>query len=149
MALFNFGKKKSAPASKPEPKSVPEILWTKSFTQSGTFKGYRRINLSRYFHEEVDKSIGYFEKQGYNLKGSTVQLTCIRFDKGRDDGCRVDIYVNEKLLGTIWQSDQQAWSMLTENEIDKVHVRIEDTMPGCTDPNIVHTRVYLFIHSPA
>lgn len=147
MALFNFGKKKTTPA--PAPKAGPEMLWSKEFTQSGTFKGYRKIKLSRYYHEEIDKNVSYFEKHNYDMKGRTIQLICTRFDKKRKDGCRIDLRVDGKLLGTVWQDDEQQWPMLTEYDFDKVHVRIEDTWPGCTDPAIVHTKVYLFVHYPA
>lgn len=147
MSLFNFGKKKTAPASAPDP--VPEVLWSKEFKQSGTFKGYRRIKLSRYFHEEIDKNVTYFEQYNYDMKGRTIQLTCTRFDKKRQDGSRIDVRVDGKLLGTVWQNDEQQWPMLTEYDFDKVHVRIEDTWPGCTDPSIVHTSVHLFVHYPA
>jgi hypothetical protein len=147
MALFNFGKKKAK--SSTAPAAEPEVLWSKEFTQSGTFKGYRRIKPSRYFHEEIDKSVSYFEEHGYNMKGRTIQLICVRFDRKRPDGCRIDLRVDGMLLGSIWQSDDEQWPMLTEYEFDKVHVRIEDTWPGCTDPRIVHTKVWLFVHYPA
>lgn len=142
MALFRR-KQKTAPA-----KNEPVVLWNKTFTQSGSFRGFRRIRLSRYFHEEIDKNVSYFGKQNYDMKGRTIQLTCIRFDSNRKDGCRIDLRVDGMLLGSVWQNDEQ-WSMLTESDFDKVHVRIEDTMPGCTDPRIVHTKVHLFIHYPA
>lgn len=144
MALFNFGKKKSKAA--PANKQAPEILWSKSYTQSGTFKGYRRIKLSRYFHEVIDENLAFFEQQGYDMKGRTIQLTCLRFDKERSDGCSINVYVDDMLVGSVWQSDERSWQMLTENKIDKAHVRIEDTWPGCTDPRIVHTNVFLFVH---
>lgn len=147
MALFNFGKKKSEPA--PASKAEPEIIWSKEFTQSGTFKGYRRIRLSRYFHEEIDKSVAYFEKHDYDMKNRTIRLDCVRFDRKRPDGCRIDLRVDGRLLGSVWQDDAQQWSMLTECGFDRLHVRIEDTWRGCTDPRIVHTKVWLFVHYPA
>lgn len=140
-----FGKKKKAPA----PSKGPEVLWQKKFTQSGSFKGYRRIRLSRYYHEEIDKSVSYFEKRNYDLTGRTIQLICTRFDKKRKDGSRIDVRVDGKLLGTVWASDEEQWPMLTQYDYDKAYVRIEDTWPGCTDPTIVHTKVYLFVHYPA
>lgn len=135
MALFNFGKKKQEPA--PAPKVESEVLWSKTFTQSDSFRGYRRIRLSRYFHEEIDKNIVYFRDRDYDLKGRTIQLTCTRFDGTRKDGCRIDVRADAKLLGTVWQSDEQQWPMLTEYDFDKVHVRIEDA------------KVHLFVHYPA
>jgi len=146
MALL-FGKKKKKKA--PAPKKGPEVLWIKEFTQSGTYKGYRRIKLSRYFNEEVDKSMAYFVKHDYDMKGRTVQLTCTLFDKSRKDGRRIDVRVDGKLLGTVWQSDDQQWPMLTEYNFDKVYVRVDDTWPDCPpDSPVVHTTAYLFIHYP-
>ena len=144
MSLLFGKKKKKAPA----PSKGPEVLWQKKFTQSGSFKGYRRIRLSRYYHEEIDKSVSYFEKRDYDLTGRTIQLICTRFDKSRKDGRRIDVRVDGKLLGTVWQSDEEQWPMLTQYDYDKAYVRIEDTWPGCTDPTIVHTKVYLFVHYP-
>lgn len=144
MALLFGKKKKKAPA----PSKGPEVLWQKKFTQSGSFKGYRRIRLSRYYHEEIDKSVSYFEKRNYDLTGRTIQLICTRFDKKRKDGSRIDVRVDGKLLGTVWASDEEQWPMLTQYDYDKAYVRIEDTWLGCTDPTIVHTKVYLFVHYP-
>lgn len=132
----------------PAQDEAPKVIWTKTFTQSGTFRGYRRIRPSRYFHEKIDKSIAYFEKSDYSMKGRTIQLTCLQFDKHRPDGHCIDIFADGLLLGTVWQSDEEQWSMLTEYEYDKVYLKIEDTWPGCTDPRIVHTKVYLFAHYP-
>ena len=146
MALFNRKKKPTAPKKQ---QKQPEVLWSRSYPQSGSFRGYRRIRLSRYFHEKIDKSIAYFEKSDYSMKGRTIQLTCLQFDKHRPDGHCIDIFADGLLLGTVWQSDEEQWSMLTEYEYDKVYLKIGDTWPGCTDPSIVHTSVHLFVHYPA
>ena len=146
MALL-FGKKKKKKA--PIQNKGPEVLWQKRFTQSGTYKGYRKIKLSRYYHEEIDKSMAYFAKRDYDMAGRTVQLICTRFDKMRKDGSRIDVRVDGKLLGTVWQSNDEQWSMLTEYAFDKVYVRVDDTWPDCPpDSPIVHTAAYLFVHYP-
>ena len=143
--LFGKKKKKKAPA----PSKGPEVLWQKEFTQSGTYKGYRRIRLSRYYHEEIDKSMAYFAKRDYDMTGRTVQLICTRFDKSRKDGRRIDVRVDGKLLGTVWQSDEEQWPMLAQYDFDKVYVRVDDTWPDCPpDSPIVHTKAYLFVHYP-
>jgi hypothetical protein len=141
MALFKR-KKKPVPA----PQKQPKVLWSRSYPQSGTFRGYRRIRLSRYFHEQIDKTIAFYKKHGYDFKGRTIQLTCTRFDANRPDGCRIDVYADGKLLGSVWQSDGEQWKLLTENEIDKAHVRIEDKAPDVESEYIVTAKAYLFVH---
>ena len=140
--LFSKKKKKS-----PAPKKETGVLWQKEFIQSESYKGYRKIKLSRYYHEQIDKSMAYFVKHNYDMNGRAIKLTCTRFDKDRPDGCRIDVRVAGKLIGTVWQSDEQQWPMLTEYDFDAVYVRIDDTWPDCPpDSHVVHTKAYLFVH---
>lgn len=143
MALFNRKKKPTAPKKQ---QKQPEVLWSRSYPQSGSFRGYRRVRLSRYFHEQIDKTIAFYKKHGYDFKDRTIQLTCTRFDATRPDGCRIDVYADAKLLGSVWQSEDEQWKLLTEHEIDKVHVRIEDKAPDIQSEYIVTAKAFLFIH---
>lgn len=135
MALFGIGKKKAAPA----PKSEPEVLWTKKFTQSGTFRGYRRVQLSTFKREGVSETLAYFKERNNDFKGRTIRLDHIMVPDIFTDGpaYMVEVYVDDMHIGTVFGTNEHRYPMLTEYEFDKVHIKVEDGT------------VYLFVHYPA
>lgn len=136
--------KKPAPAQD----EAPKVIWTKTFTQLGTFRGYRRIRPSRYPHAVIDETVAVLEESEYNMKGREIRLDLIESKEKYNEYKVVKIFVDGMLIGSVFNSDEVQFPMLTEYEYDKVYLRIEDTWPGCTDPRIVHTKVYLFVHYP-
>ena len=149
MALFNIGKKKK-PAPKPkQAKPATKLLWSKTFPQSGSFKGFRRIRLGRYY-EDIDASLQELKKSRYNMKGRTIRLDNIASTDPYNKYKVIKVYVDDKLIGNVFESDAQQYSMLTDYEYDKAHVRVEDTALDVDfdTSGIVTTKVYLFLHYP-
>ena len=118
MALFNFGKKK-APAPQ-QNKVEPVLLWSKTFTQSNSFKGYRRISLSTYNREGVSDTLSYFHDLGNNFKGRTIRLDNIRIPEVFTDGdaFMINVYVDNKPIGTVFGTNEQKFP-----DADRVRIR--------------------------
>ena len=132
MALFKFGKKKQ-----PDPPATePELLWTKTFEQSRSFKGCRRVQLSTFKKDGVAETIAHFKDLGNDFTGRTIRLDHVRvFDEalGRLKGL-VNVYVDDMPIGTVFDTNDYRYPILTDFEYDKAHIRIEDG------------KVLLFVH---
>ena len=145
-----FGKKKKQTAPQPKRSAPsPRLVWSRSFTQSGTFKGYRRIRLSRYRSEEVDATIDGLKRIGYDIKGRTIRLDLYESVDPYNKYKEIRVYVDGYLIGSVFDSDGQQFSMLTDYEYDKVHLRVEDSSPDKSYEHIVTAKAYLFVHYPA
>lgn len=130
MSLFGIGKKK---------KSKAKILWSKKFTQSNGFRGYHRVQLSTFKQEGVADTLAYFEKRGNDFKGRTIRLDHVEIPDVYTTGSAyaVNVYVDDKPIGTVFGTNEYRYPMVTEHEIDKVHIKVEDGT------------VHLFVHYPA
>lgn len=152
MALFNFGKKKTEPAPAPkQPKPGIKKIWSKEFPQAPSFRGFRRIRLSRYRSDAVDKTIGTLKRAKYDLKDRVVRLDLV---EGKEPNSvnpykEIRVYIDDMLIGSVFESDENQFPMLTEYEYDKVHVRIEDSCPDEFIENVVTAKAFLFVHYPA
>lgn len=126
MALFGK-KKKPAPAQ-----SGPELIWEKTFRQSSSFKGFKRIRLTTYNEPGVEESLAFFDG---NFRDRTIQLMHYRLPGVFTDGDAyvVNVYVDAKRIGCVYGRNS-GYDMLTGNDFDKVHVRTDNG------------DVYLFIH---
>lgn len=147
MALFNLGKKKTTTALKTE-KSKYKQLWSKEFTQSSSFKGFRRIRLSRYWSDEIDKTIDTLKRAKYDLKGRTIRLDHVESTGPNYKHREVKVYIDNMLIGSVFESDEIHYPMLTQYEYDKAHIRIEDSVPDQFFENVVTAKAYLFVHYP-
>lgn len=145
--LFLGKKKKKTSAKSAKPKR--ETLWSLTYTQSSSFKGFRKIRLSRYYDEAVDKTIYKLKKQSYNMDNRKIRLECIQSNEQYNKYKVIQVYVDNMLIGSVFNSDKEIFSMLTDYEIDKVHVRIEDSCPDEFIDNVVTARAYLMVHYPA
>lgn len=146
--LFGKKKKKDAPISK-QARPMAKKLWSKEFTQSSTFKGYRRIKLSRFRSDEVDATINGLKRIKYDLKGRTIRLDLYESTERFNEYKEIRVYIDGYLIGSVFNSDETQFSMLTDYEYDKVHLRVEDSAPDQFYDNIVTARAYLFVHYPA
>ena len=115
MALF---KKKPRTTNK-SVQTVTE-LWSKSFPQSGSFKGFRRINLTTYKEDGVADNLAYFEKNGIS-KGQTVQLQCVAGDGWQ----AVNVYVDARRIGCLYSTHSQ-WNMISASNYDKVYAKVDN-----------------------
>lgn len=145
-----FGKKKKKTAPQPKQSNpVPILVWSKAFTQSGTFKGYRKIRLSRYRSDEVDATINGLKKIKYDLKGRTIRLDLMESVDPYNRYKEIKVFVDGYLIGSVFNSDESSFSMLTDYDYDKVHLRVEDSAPDQFYENIVTAKAFLFVHYPA
>ena len=127
-------RKKSKPTA---PDNQPVLIWSKQFSQPGTFKGYRRIKLSTYNDDQVASALKHFAKTAYSFKGCTIRLDNYGLPGvfADHDSHVINVYVDDKKIGYIY--DSTSWyEMLTGYEYDKVYIKVEK-------PD-----VYLFVHYP-
>lgn len=134
MALF---KRKQKPAQRPV--TITSKLFLKEFTQSGTFKGYRRAKLTTYNVDHVQETLAYFAQKGYDFKGCKITLEGLAIEGIFADGLMrvVNVFVDDMLIGCVYDNPgSDRYSMLTEYEYDKVYLLVENS------------EVYLFVHYP-
>ena len=146
-----FGKKKK-PAPAPAPKqSKPKLkkLWSKEYVQASSFRGFRRIKLSRYRSADVDRTIDTLKRAKYDLKGRAIRLDLVESTEAHNEYKEIRVYVDDMLIGSVFESDHSQFPMLTEYEIDKACVRIEDSCPDEFIENVVTAKAFLFVHYPA
>jgi hypothetical protein len=131
MALF-----KKKPKLANIPFQTTTELWTKTFPQSGSFKGFRRIKLTTYGEDLVQDTLAYFAQNGYNFKGCTIKLESLSITGTFTDRLLrvVNVFVDGKRIGCVYDNDAQRYALLANSEYDKVHLRVEDG------------EVYLFVH---
>ena len=149
MALFNFGKKKK---SDPVPELTDEriipkkdILSVQTFTQSKTFRGYRRVRISTNGLDGVEKNQIYFRERGFDFTNSAVQLMTVKANN--DFGKCLRIVVDGRFLGNIYRSgaNDEAFDKVLDKAVDKVYVKLEDTI---IDGQYYGTESYIMMHWP-
>lgn len=106
----------------------PPVIWTKSFPQAGSFRGFKRIKLTTYKEDGVAENLTYFEKNGIS-KGQTIELQCV--DGG--DWKAVNVYIDARRVGCLYDTHTQ-WNMISAPNCDKAYVSIQDG------------EAYLFLH---
>ncbi len=143
-----FGKKKK-PAPVPAPKQTQpkiKLIWSKEFPQAPSFRGFRRIKLSRYRYRAVDKTIDTLKRAKYDLKGRTIRLDLVESYEQYNEYKEVRVYIDDMLIGSVFESDNVHYPMLMEYEYDKACIRIEDSCPDEFIENVVTAKAYLFVH---
>lgn len=115
-----------------------KVIWKKEFPQSGTFRGYRRIKLTTYKEELVSETLAHFRRKGNDFKGSTITLENIAVKDVFVDRLMkvVNVYADGFRIGCVYDGSDDRYSMLTEYEYDKVHLKVEND------------DVFLFVHYP-
>lgn len=142
-----FKKKKTAPAPAPkQAKPKIKLIWSKELIQAPSFRGFRRIKLSRYRYRAVDKTIDTLKRAKYDLKGRTIRLDLVESTEQYNEYKEIRVYIDDMLIGSVFESDNVHYPMLTEYEFDKAHIRIEDSCPDEFIENVVTAKAYLFVH---
>ena len=139
-----FGKKKKAVKPAPSPKPQTKMLWSHTYPQSSTFRGYRRVKMSTYPKDEVFATIDELKRQKYRLKDRTIRLDHVESDEYKV----VNVYIDNMLIGSVFNNNEEAYSMLTDYDIDKAHIRIEDSAPDEFYEYVVTAKAFLFVHYP-
>lgn len=117
-------------AGKPAPAPKQTVLWNKTFRQSDSFKGYKRIKLTTYKEFGVDATLAHFAKKDYNFKNSTIQLQNVRVT-GANDFKAVNVYADAMRIGCTYDTYSSYEDLM--KDIDAVHLKVDGD-------------VYLFVH---
>ncbi len=149
MALFNFGKKKAAPKPQlSEERIIPkkDIVSVQTFTQSKSFRGFRRIKISTYNLDGVEKNLAYFRERGFDFANSAVQVMVVKANN--EEGKCLRIVVDGKFIGNVYKnsSNSEAFEMAVAKKLDKVYVLIEDVI--LDDGKYYGTETYILLHWP-
>lgn len=113
---------------KPKP-TGPVMLWNKTFTQSKSFKGFRRQQLTTYKEPGVEDTLSAWAKKDYNFAGATIQLQCMQLESSQV----INVYVDGQRIGCRYSS-HAFYADLAGREYDAVHLRVDGD------------DVYLFVH---
>lgn len=122
MALFKKKQKPQQAPAKPE----TYVIWHKTYKQSGSFRGFRRVKLAIYNEPGVDDTLAYFKPSGYNFKDRSIQLQCIRSTGVyvNEDMLAVNVFVEGMRIGCVYGTSSY-YDMMTE-KIDKVHLKVDN-----------------------
>lgn len=104
----------------------PTVLFQQGFTQSKSFRGHKRFNVSYYGYKLAEDGIAQFRKSGSNLDGADILLRKCAYDHG----WYVEVIVNGCLLGSVFDhtcNDEQmsVLEKLFRGQVESAHVHIE------------------------
>lgn len=141
MGLF----KKKAPAVQPK-EDIREVIFEQHFTQSRSFKGCKRFNVSYYGYQAAAKGLAAFKAAGSDLTDADILLRGIR----RSDYEFVDVIVNGFLLGsvTVWGDDASAdflHNILFAGKVEKAHIKIDFETIITDTASMQREKIYLFL----
>ena len=145
-----FGKRNAAASSAAPSRNISErVISDREFSQSGTFKGYKRYRLTTYQVPGIADGIEHFRVSGqrrpFDIKrGSQIRLICKEVSGLRANPFGVlEVYVDNNKVGVLYDSNAQYGDLFAE-PFDKVYILIEETT-GCGSA-FDGIEVYLFVH---
>lgn len=117
-------------------KTKETILFRKSFTQSESFKGFRRVKLTTHKEKDVPEALAYFAKSDFDFRQRTITVECKSVPDAYTTGPMkvVNVYVDGKRIGCVYGSVESRYSMLAEYDYDQAHIKVDDG------------DVYLYVH---
>lgn len=149
MSLFR-SKKKNEPEPAPaksEERVIPksDIKYVYTFTQAKSFRGFRRVGISFYGLDGVDKNLTYFGERDYDFTNSAVQIMIVKANN--DVGVCLRIVVDGKFIGNVYKnsSNAEAFDAALDKKLDKAYVKIEDTV---IDGKYYGTEAFIMLHWP-
>ena len=128
---------KDAAKSKPAAKQAGStVIWTKTYNQAKSFKGFKRIRLTTYKERDVDATLSYFAGRNYDFTNSAIQFQYVRVMNGSVIGgfSVVNVYADAKRIGCIYDTNYDNFDLLTKENIDSAYLRVDNG------------DVYLFVH---
>ena len=146
MSFFRRKKSGADPVVIDVVKRERTVLFKREFAQASSFRGFRRIKLSTARVNNFDQTLAFFRDNGFDFKGCTVVLECIKEIVADQTYLTVNVYVNGHLIGFIGPAATNSILMLTEYEYDKVYVKVDEFKRP--DGSIMGDNVYLFVHYP-
>ena len=114
--MLFFGKKK---------KGNKTVHFTKTFTQSESFKGFKRNKLTTYKEYGVGDTLAYFEKNGYNFEGCQIRLEYATVVGEHNTFDVVNVYVDDMRIGCRYGGHSQ-FDRLAVPNYDAAHIKVEN-----------------------
>lgn len=114
-----------------------KVICEQKYSQSHTFKGYKRFNVSYYGYEPAEKGLARFKESGQKLEGADIILKFVK----RGQFHFVDVQVNDCLIGsvTMWNDDDGVMEYFKNKfctgKVTKAHIRFDSE------------KIYLFLKS--
>lgn len=114
-------------------KSQESIIYEQAYTQSKSFKGYKRFGVSYYGYEPAENGLARFKKSGQNLEGADIKLKFVK----RQDGHFVDVLINDYLVGSVifWDKSDEGYlffkNKFCNGKVSHAHIRFDtETVVG-------------------
>ena len=131
-----------------------KVIYEQKYSQSHSFRGYKRFIVSYYGYEPAEKGLARFKESGQNLEGADIVLKFVK----RGQSNFVDVQVNNYLIGsiTMWNDDDAVLdyfkNVFCSGKVTKAHIRIESETIMTTDKRgrkiqDESDRIYLFLKS--
>lgn len=114
-----------------------KVIYEQKYSQSHSFKGYKRFNVSYYGYEPAEQGLERFKASGQKLEGADIVLKFVK----RGQFNFVDVLINDCLVGsiTMWNDDDGVLDYFKKKfcsgKVTKAHIRFDGE------------RVYLFLRS--
>lgn len=149
MSLFKR-KKNVAPQKRDVVIEIAEprtsVSFSKEFAQSGSFRGFRRIQLRHIDVEGCSETLDAHRPDDFKFKGSTILVEGIETSFGDETSRLVNVYVDGSIIGCVKSWMDKELDMLFDYEYDKVHLRVEE--PRYADGSPMGANIYLFVRYP-
>jgi len=133
----------SPEAALSDERDIPKsnIKSVQTFTQSRSFKGFRRERITTHNLDGVEKNTLYFKARDYDFTNSAIQLMVVKANT--DEGICIRIVVDGRFMGNMYRNERNAetFDNIVARNIDKAHFRIEEATGSSTISN-------LFVHWP-
>ena len=108
MSLFNRFKKNQPVTEYTEERTIPkkDIISVQTFTQAKSFRGFRRVRISTYGLDGVEKNFAYFREKEFDFTNAAVQIMTVKANN--DFGKCLRIVVDGRFIGNVYRSDSNA-----------------------------------------
>lgn len=122
------------------------VFYEQHFTQSHSFKGYKRFHVSYYGYKPAEDGLAQFRKAGLDLEGADILLRGVR----RDEFQFVEVIINGYLVGsvTMWTEDEKTQFIknnLFTGKVEKAHIRIDYENVGGGNKIQKREKIFLFL----
>ena len=124
--------KKILKQKEPEPvfsqeRAIPkkDIRSVQTFTNSKSFKGFRKAKLNEYGLDGIDLNHDYFYKTSkFDFTNSAVQLMVVKANN--NEGKCIRVVVDGRFMGNVYRSkDADLFDNIVNKKVDKVHFHVE------------------------
>ena len=144
MKLLKLLHKSSKPSHPKE-----NVFFEQRFTQSHTFRGYKRFHVTYYGYGPAESGLAAFRETGMDLEGAEIILRGVE----RNDYKFIDVIVNGFFIGSIpfWSLDNDSEASdfikkgLLKGKVEKAHIRIESENIISSDGVTAREKISIFL----